>query len=66
METRLEEVSTGRRKKTEDVKYVGNQKEPYGMYWRSEMIRNELEIEKFMGEDGKENVQGREKREGER
>jgi len=55
VETRLEEdnINTGRRKKTEDVDYVGKRKKPYGMYWRSETIRSELEIEKFMGEDGK-------------
>jgi len=32
VETRLEEVSGGR-KKTEDVEYVGKRKKPYGIYW---------------------------------
>jgi len=33
---RLEEISTGRRKKTEDVEYVGKRKKSYSMYWKSE------------------------------
>jgi len=32
VETRLEEVNTGGRKKIEDAEYVGMQKKPYDMY----------------------------------
>jgi len=52
--TRLEEISTGGRKKIKDVEYVGKWKKLYWHVLREyETTRSELEIEEFMGEEEK-------------